>query len=144
MSIATQAFAAQSALVSLLTSTLTGWKCGYGIPDRTAAKMAFVPEKVDQWTRETPLSGAVTSQEEAFVIHAALDLQMTGATAAEIRNAMSTAAGSVDAAIASAPTLSGTVAFAHVSGLEYNSGMLDATVRAAELILDVTCTAHLG
>lgn len=146
MSLATKAFAAQSALVTLLETALPTWETGYGVPlTRPAKPSAFVAEDVTEWTRETPLSGAVTSQDESFTISVYLYLKQTNATASAIRDAMATAAASVDAVIAAAPTLSGAVDFARVASLEYVSGITeDGSSREAQMTLRVACTAYIG
>jgi hypothetical protein len=153
MSLATKAFAAQSALVTLLDTALTTWDVAYGVPlTRPAKPSAFVAEDVTDWTRETPLSGAVTSQDESFTLTAYLYLKQlsapavsASASAAAIRDAMASAAATVDAAIAAAPTLSGAVDFARIASLEYVSGITeDGGSREAQMTLRVDCTAYIG
>lgn len=158
---ASKAPAAQQALVALIAALpeLAGWNAGghdgFGAPRELVPreKTWFVDDKVEDWDRLVPATGA---RSEAFTLTVWFYTKMTVAktasgtmtgTPAQVQDEVLAAAAPFEAALTANPTLSGTVMSAFSQGrAEYDSGWADEQGRAREgvLKLQIRCSAHLG
>lgn len=144
----TKAFAAQDALLEALRANvgLADWTIDYGLPSGRPTELhLWVDEAVDDWTQDVPTSGVI-SKEEEFRLAVYLYGRRTDATAAEVRDEISGAAGVVANAIGSAPFLGGVVLFAYIAAAQYEGAFADADGRQREGVLKLTiaCRAFLA
>lgn len=147
MSLTTKAFAAQDALVNLMTPAtgLADWSPEFGLPGKRKERHIWVDETVDDWTQE-PYTTELTDRDEKFKLHVFIYSRLIGATAAQIRDEISAVGGQIETLIGSSPFLGSVVMSAWVAGGEYDSAFADAEGRAREgcLRLDIACEAVLG
>lgn len=146
MGFATTAFAAQDAIVSALTAApqLAAWQVDFGLPPVRQEQHIWVDDTIDEGTQETATSGLVTKN-ESFRLTVYVYSRLSGATALEIRDEITTAAGVVADVIGSEPFLGGTVLFAEVVGFEYGGAFANetGTVREAAMKITVACQSFL-
>lgn len=144
MALNTKAFAAQDALLSALSTHvgLADWQLDYGLPaGRPTELHLWVDESVDDWTQDVPTTGLVSKQEE-FRLAVYLYGRRTDATAAEVRDEISSAAGAVAEVIGAAPFLGGVVLFAYIAAAQYEGAFADADGRQREGVLKLIIACH--
>ena len=138
---------AQDALVALLDAAagLDDYDVEYGSVQPIPEYLVFVSEEA-QTERATPFSGQVAAQDEGFTLFVYLHVHRTNLTAAEVRDLADVGEAAVLAAIAADQTISGTVAFCAVSGIERAGGFWDdkGKQRFTDRKVAVKCQTYLA
>lgn len=140
MAFQTKSFAAQDALVSALTARpeLAAWRVDFGIPaGRPEERHIWVDENISDWQQDILTTG-LTSRNETFRLSLYIYDKQTGASAQEIRDELSVAAGVVSDTIGTSAFLGGVVMFAQIIGGEYEGAFADPEGRIREGVLKLT------
>ena len=143
-----KAFVAQDRLLARIQSIgapLAAYSIDFGLPAGKPDELhIWVDEEATSWNQDPELTG-LTSVEERFSLTVYVYSRRTGATAAEVRDEISTAMFLIGAAIAAEPTLGGLLMYCKVTNLEYQGAFADSEGqrRVGYLKIVVGCSAWL-